>query len=278
MSKGFTSRARVAAALAFVPFLFGAARVPPAAAHDFWLEPSSLVTTLGEPTGLRLFVGQPGAGEPFPRSSSHMRRFEIIGPNTVLRPLGFDGMDPAGFIRLPEPGLWVVAYESQESTTRLDGESFDRYLAEEGLEEALELRRRKGKLGQPATELFSRSVKALIRVVEPAEGPTAPQEAPILDRPTGLPLELMLESRAAGSVSVRLLADGAPVPGSLLELFSLDGSAPGAKTRTDTAGRALFSLGPGPWLVTAVTLQENEGDQADWKSTWASLAFAHPGY
>src|SRR5688572_28425090 len=50
-----------------------------AAAHDFWIELSTPRAAPGEPVAARLFVGDQGTGEPFPRDPAHLLRFWAAG-------------------------------------------------------------------------------------------------------------------------------------------------------------------------------------------------------
>jgi hypothetical protein len=95
-----------------------------------------------------------------------------------------------------------------------------------------------------------------------------------------LPFELVLEHanapaqpEAGHDVVLRLLLDGAPLAGSLVEVRRLDQQGSGPSARTDTGGRLRLTLGPGSWLATAVHLDAARPATADWESVWTSLTF-----
>ena len=103
------------------------------------------------------------------------------------------------------------------------------------------------------------------------------------DRALGFPLELIAESNpyrlADGeTLALRLLYDGRPLAGALVEAVPLEGAMTPLRTRTDDAGGASFSLPRrGAWLVTTVHMVEApEGSGVDWESFWASLTFELP--
>lgn len=244
----------------------------PLAAHDFWIEPSRYAAAAGEPLALRLRVGEAFAGEAMPRDPAHLARFTAVGREVELAVSGVDGGEPAGFLVAPA-GAYVVVYGSQPGELRLEAARFARYLVEEGLEGILLERERRGEVGEPVRERFSRCAKALVRLGGD-EGDGA-----VFARPVGLALELVPEAdptrpAGGGELAFRLLHGGEPLAGA--RVAAVSGRVPARVTaRTDAAGRVSLPIAePGPWLVTAVHMVPAAADSgADWESLWASLTF-----
>ena len=112
-----------------VIFLFVAASR--AAAHDFWIEPSTFRPKANEPVQLSLRVGEHFKGDPVPRNPEKMEGFIIRGPDHYSRPVnGTDGVDPAGSLSLEADGMYVVGYRSKRSKIELEAEKFEEYLKE----------------------------------------------------------------------------------------------------------------------------------------------------
>jgi len=242
--------------------------VPSAAAHDLWIVPPAA----GELAEVRLRLGHAGDPETVRRDGRRLVRFAAVAPTGEEHAVpGLDGADPAGFFRPDREGLWTIVYESREAFSELPADRFRAYLEEEGLDAVLDLRRRRGEDGEPGRELYSRSLKSLVRV-----GPEA-----TADRAVGLPLELVIETAprlwAGGRLRLRLLLRGEPLPGALVDVRSLDDGATVASPRTDGDGRLELELGPGTWMAAVVHMQAEEtSPRADWRSLFATLTWAIP--
>jgi len=286
---------------------------PAALAHDFWIEPSTFTPSVGPVHAARLLIGHPGAAEGYGRNPAHVAEFALVGPLAAppaaaerSEPAssssigaagsareragdeadaperravpGRDGADPAGLVRLPSEGRYVLVYRSNPSTVEMEPADFEDYLREKGLEGVIAQRRELGESDEPGREAFSRCAKALVTTANAPAGARAP-----CDTAVGLPLELVLlddpHFRTAASLRVRLDRAGEPLAGALLHVESL-AREPGAERETlsawtDDAGVARLPLDAGEWLVTAVhAVRAAEGSAQQWRSRWASLAFA----
>lgn len=246
----------------------------PLLAHDFWIEPTSLVPEVGQSVGLRLRVGERLAGDAVPLLATHVKRFVVVaGDAAEPRPVpGRRGDDPAGSVRVAASGLHVVGYLSQPSSIELPADKFDAYLRDEGLDAIAAQRAAHAPSTAPVREHYTRCAKSLLQV-----GPAASSQA---DRRLGLPLELVAERNpyAIGAdqrLPLRLTYQDRPLAGALVvAINSLDPAAQ-QSARSDAEGRVQFALHPGGlWLVKAVHMVAAAADSgADWSSLWASLTF-----
>lgn len=241
-------------------------------AHDFWIEPSSFTPAAGERISVRLRVGQRFVGDPVPRDPQLIERFTAVGSGGETDVLGVPWRDPAGYVSFAEPGLYLIAYDSDRSPLEQDGPKFEHYLAEEGLERISRLRAARGQTAAAGREVFSRCAKSLIAVS--GKGGAG------FDRVVGLPLELVPEADptalpAGGELPLRLLRTGKPLAGALV--VAIPREAPDARVsgRTGADGRVRLRIDrPGDWLVKAVDMQPAPADSgADWESFWASFTF-----
>lgn len=249
------------------------------AAHDFWIEPSSFAVTVGDPVRIHLRVGERFLGEPVVRNEPRIEQFILTGPGGVRPVLGRDGMDPAGLLRLDAPGIWFVGYSSKPTAVQLTASNFERYLREEGLERIIEDRAKRNESHLAGRELFSRSVKSLLRA-----GPGSHDNG--FDRVLGLPLEIVAEADPLaipdGRLPVRLLFGARPLEGALVVAYQKDASARqgGLETfrgRTDVQGRVVLPVSAGQWLVKSVHMERAEPrSNAEWHSVWTALTFEIP--
>src|SRR4051794_3480746 len=244
----------------------------PLCAHDFWLEPSTFSPRPGQILGVRLRVGQDLLGDPVPRDPALVNRFifeDAGGPKPLV---GRDGADPAGLLRVADPGLLVIGYLSNPSPVELPADKFNQYLKDEGLDAIVALRARRSQSGAAGRELFLRCAKSLV-----LSGPASPAQA---DRQLGFTLELVAErnpyaTRAGEDFPLRLTFEKTPLAGALVTAINKANPSEKQTARTGPDGRVRLRLPRGGmWLIKAVhMIPAPAGANADWKSFWASLTF-----
>ena len=235
----------------------------PAAAHDFWIEPSTFTPSPGQLVAVRLRVGERLQGEPVPRRSARIERFFARSAAGEFDVHGRDDRDPAGVLTVRDGGTTVVAYRSRPARTELEAPKFERYLREEGLEFVIEQRKARGESGKPGIEVYSRAAKALLH----GGG------GPVTDRALGLRLELV----RSGS-HFQVLFEGEPLRGALVVALRRGAAGSPVRLRTDSAGMVRFpTLRRGEWLVKTVhMIRADAAANADWESLWASVTFSIP--
>lgn len=246
-----------------------------ALAHDFWIEPSTFRPAVGSELAVALRVGQDFRGDPVPRNSKLITRFALVSSVAETPISGFDGVEPAGIVRVIEPGVLWVVYRSGRTPVTLEPDKFEKYLTEEGLEKIHVLRQRRGESDKPGREVFSRSVKSLLIAESGSHGG--------FDRALGLTLEIVLKkdpgTLAPGdSLPLTLLSEGQPLEGALVTAMEHENPSQKVKSRTDRRGQALLRIGPkGVWLIKAVRMiPAPPGVDADWESIWTSVTFEIP--
>jgi uncharacterized GH25 family protein len=245
------------------------------AAHDVWIEPGSYRPAVGETVTIALSVGEEWTGEPVARNVPRIVRFWAVGPGGEIPVVGTHGSVPAGSFQIDKPGLYVVAYRSNNAYLEQPAAEFEAHLKKEGLEGFIAERARRGESAKPSRELYSRCIKSLLAAGGGSGG--------LLDRPLGLTLELVAErdpyrTDLGEEMVVRALYEGAPLVG--LQVEAIPAAAPQGKVtlRSDAEGRVRFKLDrKGPWLVKAVHMRRaDDPTEGDWESFWASLTFELP--
>lgn len=267
-------RPRSIAASMVVLLLAGA----PLAAHEFWLEVTDYKPDTGDVVAVTHFVGENFKGESFPYVGNWFQKYVIADAKQTRDAKGVDGNDPALKLTLEEPGLTILAYQSNPNAITFETwPKFLKYLNDEGLERFEALHRSSGKPLTQIQEYYTRCAKALIGV---AGGKGE-------DRAIGLPLELVAlrnpyDLAAGDRLPVRVLFKGKPAGGVLVKAFNKDTPTKPLRIRTDTAGRAEIPLlASGVYLLNAVHMMEPtgidvKGQTYQWQSLWASLTFALP--
>lgn len=246
--------------------------------HDLWIEPSVSRPKIGERVDIGLCVGVGFPGEVVARSERRILRFASIDGGGLEQPiLGVDGRAPAGIWRPIRAGTTLFVYESTPARIELEAAKFEAYLAEEGLDHVLRLRREAGAATKPGVELYSRSLKALVLCSDPTrEGP----ETSGFDRRCGLPFEIVPErdpfgARIGEELSLQVWYHDAPLVGASIGVVVRGSPEPATRLRTDEHGRVKIRIAAaGLHLVHGCWMERAAPDSlADWRSTWTSLTF-----
>jgi uncharacterized GH25 family protein len=244
----------------------------PVLAHDFWIEPGNFRPRLGEPMNVRLRVGEHLQGDAVPFAPARVQHFIVHDGANRRTVSARPGSEPAGALRIVNPGMHVVGYHSHASRVELPADKFDAYLIEEGLDAVAAQRPQRPANDGKVRERFIRCAKSLVLAGTPGEEQG--------DRQLGFPLELLAQSNpyrllAGEELTVLLNFQNRPLTGALVVAMNSLNPADTQRQRSDDAGRARFRVPPGGlWLVKAVHMvAAAPGEDADWTSYWASLTF-----
>lgn len=267
--------------LKFILYVFAvAATALPAAAHDFWLEPTAFEIAAPGVLQVHARVGHKEDRSAWATYPSRIVSLTSIGPDGITDQRKAVIGDPAlGLIgaALPSAGFHILTLTSTHAVSELPAEKFNAYVAEEGVLPILADRETRGTMSKAGREIYSRRGKTLLRVGQASEG----QDAHIT-RPLGLTLEIvplqnpLLADPATGfEFEVRFRGD--LVPGATVHLSRLDAVTEDvAPITTGKDGRATFaSLDGGAWMLHTVWSSPLEGDaRGDYDTTFSSLTFA----
>jgi len=263
----------------------------PLAAHDHWIEPTTFRPAVGERVELALCVGRPAQFEQQVRDPRHFTRFESWAPGaTAAQPvLGLDGKSPAGLFKAKVAGAHLIVFQSDHSSVEIEPAKYTAFLREEGLEDVLAERERRGESALPGRDSYVRFDKTLLDV---ANGPVANKPADGVDRvgfdrdgfdrDVGLPFELVLETDPSAwqpeqPIHLRLELAGQPIAGRQIRLTRLTEPHLVLLARTDAAGRAEFvPPSAGPFCACSVYQRratKEQGLDGDWEGLWASFSF-----
>jgi uncharacterized GH25 family protein len=258
-------------------FVAALVMAPAAAAHDFWLEPEEFKTEMGEPVSVHFSVGDAGAQEPW-----NLKLEKVVGlksciaaqctPQTDIAPNTPERRGRA-VVRLEAAGTHVLAFESRNSFSELDGQKFTEYAEKEGLTAVLQDRKERKARASAGRELYSRRAKALIHVKGARPGDVS---APVGHTLEIIPLKNPYALRQGEALRVRVLFNGAPLVGATIDFDDLsDQLDPQQSGVTDGEGDASFKIdGAGPFkLMTIWGVPLADRRRADYETIFASLTF-----
>jgi uncharacterized GH25 family protein len=248
-----------------------------ASAHDMFVRPARFFVAEHAEVLVRILNGT------FSKSENSIARARVRDIS-VVGPAGHERLDTAAWttegdtstfvVKTGAAGTYVVAASTRPNVIPLEAKDFNLYLRTDGIPDVLEARRKAGELEQPARERYAKHVKALLQVGETRSDHYAtelgyPAELVPLDNPYALAV--------GGSLRVRTVVDGAPVPN---QFVLYGGRTPNGSriaprsVRADSTGVARIPLrARGTWYVKFIHMARVEGDSVDYESKWATLTF-----
>lgn len=255
----------------------------PASGHDLFLELASHRLAPATATSVALVNGTFGRSENV-ITRDRMLDVSVVGPGDErAHPPEEDWRDEGVTSWLDfetgSPGTYVLGVSTAPRMIELAPEAFNKYLRHDGVLDVLEQRTRDGQLKEPARERYSKHVKAVVQVGDVVSG--------AYDEVLGYPIEIVPlrdPNRLApgGTLPVRVLMDGAPLPSQLVYAsFSghhahdeSGGHVEAFSGRTDDDGVARISVDrPGRWYIRLIHMVEVPEPDVDYESQWATLTF-----
>ena len=175
-----------------------------------------------------------------------------------------------------QPGLHLLAFQSNNSSIALEADKFNAYLTEDGIENILALRKQRGELGKPARELYQRCAKTMLQVSGVAQTGLIR-----FGTNTGMPLEIIPQQnpyalKAGDELAVEILFEGKPLPNAVVRTWQRAGQSAMAQARyrTDARGQVRVKItAAGQWMISLVRMVPLTTPTADYQSYWASYTF-----
>jgi len=241
--------------------------------HDFWLEAHPFYTESGKTVDLSIHVGNEFVGDSLPNIASWYTDFSLYSAQSKKDIEGELGRDPAGFFTPSQPGTNAIGYQSTFSYVELDSATFNKYLDEEGLNNAIKYRQDHGQNKSQGNENYIRHAKALVQA-----GDQFKVDYSQLNLGYDLeiiPLSNPYQKNLNDKLSVKILYKNKPARDILLSAFSRVKPDQIQHIRSNSDGIARIRLNQsGDWLLKAVKILKIDDDKADWQSHWASLTFS----
>jgi hypothetical protein len=261
--------------LAFVLVLAAAATLQ---AHDMFFRLRAYFVTPKTAMTLPLLNGT------FSKSENSIT-WDRVADLSVSGPRGREKMDSASWntrgdtsllsYTPPVAGTYVVGLSTRPRELEQAAADFNKYLADDGIPDILELRKANGTSDQKARERYHKHVKAIFQV-----GST---RSDAWQKVLGYPAELVptsnpYDSKRGTVLAFRCLVDGKPAPNQLVMTGgrrSNDSRLPMRSTRCNAQGVAHVTLDfAGIWYVKFVHMEPVKDGSVDYESKWASVTFA----
>jgi uncharacterized GH25 family protein len=248
----------------------------PVFAHDYWLEPDAFFLPVGESVHVHLHLGDDFKSEeekPFQKKPTV--KFQLLSAKETqdLAAAGEEGKKPVARVKAQAAGNYLIALERSPQTINLAADKFNAYLAEEGLDAILELRRKACEDKQEGRERYSRYLKALLQVGDQRDDTYKKEVGHRLEI---VPQENPYQRKVGAQLTVKVLFEGKPLRGA--KLFAHHRAGDKVATQMGTTSReglAVIKLEKaGSWLIRLVHMRRCEGvADIDWESFWGAYTF-----
>lgn len=251
----------------------------PVRSHEFWIDPGRGQVGPGTVISADIRVGQDFSGTALPyleRTVQSITHWSPAGETAIVPQAG--DLPAIGSLAVQTPGLHIITLETHPAYAVFDTfPEFEEYALDEGLDTVPGSHRVRGLAEINIAESYVRNTKTLVQVGQ--------AQTDQIDRPTGLPFELVLQGNPYANQTDMLVFtlfwNGEPASGRQISMYHVpEHGAPPEDTvkitaTTDHAGHAEFAhQGSGRYLFNAVRMQAADGPgSVVWHSHWASLSF-----
>ncbi len=227
----------------------------------------------GKTVDISLHIGAEFVGDSQPNIYNWYDDFSLYNGASISEIEGELGDDPAGRFRPELPGTYLIGHQTTFTFIEIEPEIFNKYLHEEGLDNAIHFRQVHNLTNRPAKENYIRHAKLLVQSGQGFEVDNSLREIGYILEIT--PLQNPYKLRKGDKLDLKVLYRGQPAPDLLLIAFSKNQPKRLQNIRTDSNGLATISLDEeGPWLAKAVKILRLDNQKAEWQSHWASLTFS----
>ena len=202
------------------------------AAHDMFLKPTRYFAPENAEVRVRVLNGT------FVKSENSIARnrvadFSVVTParRVVLDTTEWTvtGDTSTFHIHTRDAGTYVIGASNRPSVIELSADDFNLYLRDDGIPDMLEARRSSGELGKPATERYSKHIKALVQVGDAR----SEHFGTVLGYPAELvPLDNPYTLKPGGTLRVRTVVDGKPVANQLVVYGGTGANDAGIEAKT----------------------------------------------
>ncbi len=253
--------------------------VTAALAHEFWIYPENFFPKLGEKLTWKIQVGEDYEGERWGGGSRRVERLRLFTKKgqkdlTATIQQSDAQVAPPAFT-IEQPGTQMLVLETNNSFIELEGKKFEAYLKEDGLNVAIDYRRKNAEQQKMGREFYRRCAKTIMQVGEATNDlPTKPMGIDL----DIIPLQNPYAMKPGSALSCRILYNKKPLANAMVRCWRrVNGKTEVEFQQTNAQGEATFELtkkGKAAYMLSSVHMvRHTADDKADWQSLWGSVTF-----
>jgi uncharacterized GH25 family protein len=243
-------------------------------AHEFWLQPDKFFYQPGESLKVTFKVGENFMGESWNLKKHRIEKLELHSINGIKNlsqqvTEGETGMLEENQLKA---GTQMIVMQSNNAFISLDGQKFNEYLKEDGLDEVYDHREKNNLLADSAKEFYSRHTKLLVQVGD--------KKDESFKKVIGLPIEIIPETnpydaKVGSPMRFKVVFDNKPLFGAKVRVWNRYNNRTTVQNiyaEKDGVIETRIS-NPGSWMISVVKMVPSKDPKADWQSYWGSLVF-----
>lgn len=256
----------------------------PVKAHEFWLAPQKFSYQAGEKLFLRWHVGEDFTGQNWGGNKEKTVLLRAFSNNYQydLQPfLSAVKGDSVKLDAITYAGNYTIAYQGNNSFIEMAADSFNTYLAEDGLANVLQWRRENNKDTTRSRESYQRSAKTLVRIKSTMKKSDF-MKTSFIASPVGLALDIVpldnpYNLKQTTSMQFNIYFSGRPLRDGLVRVWHKVNGKTEVKTLQVIKGLLETTIEPnGTWMISIVKMELLKGDsKADYQSYWGSLTWGY---
>ena len=246
--------------------------------HEFWLEPIRYILKPGEAVRIKFQAGENFTGQNWQGNKSTIEQLKLFYKDVDddLRNILSDSTNGDSLkLQFFDEGTVVVAYQSTNKYIEISPDTFQTYLKEDGLQNALDYRTANGLTDSIGREYYKRSVKTIIQVGSDKDS--------AYKRKTGLPLEIIplahpYTLKKGQLFPVKILFMDSVLVNNMVKVWHRhNGKTEMKDLYTDANGRLQVPVSlSGQWMLSVVKIEPlSDTSRADWQSYWGSLTWGY---
>jgi uncharacterized GH25 family protein len=246
-----------------------------AEAHEFWLHPERFRLNAGETLAVSFKIGENFTGEPWKFRKQRVELLNLYGDDGYQQKLIdriVDGDKENLKVTFERDGTHIIALQTNNAFIKTDGEKFNAYLKEDGLDEAYDFRLANNQLADSASELYSRYTKLLVQVGDKLSNTHLKE--------LGFPIEIVpLENpyavKVGDKIHFKVLYQGKPLFGARVKVMNRYNNRTLIQNiYTEKDGTMETTLSNrGLWMVHVVKMIPSKDKKAEWQSYWGNIVF-----
>ncbi len=251
----------------------------PVFAHEFWLEPQQYLFSRADEISIRFRVGENFTGDNWTGNRQKINTLKLYYADItddISDALSDDEGDSLQF-SIHEEGTAMIAFNGKNSFIELDAANFNAYLEEDGLYNAIDLRKHLNETDSIGREYYQRSVKTIVQV--------GALKTNIYKKQTGLPVDIIplshpYQLKNGDSITVQVLFKGEPLSNAKIRTWhKLPTGVTSNSYSSNSKGEIRFPVTTsGEWMVSCVRMMRLEDNaNANWQSYWGSLTWGYTG-
>ncbi len=245
-----------------------------AEASEFWLQPMKFVYKVGDTIEAQSVWGKNFIDERLPLRNDQVVKLEhyVAGRMEDMKPLLKQEASRQVSFVAKDPGTHLLVMQSAGIVRTLAADTFNTYLKDSGLDEALFAREKNGSLNKPGKESYTLCTKLYLSAGAEPTGSCK--------KIAGLPLEIIPGKnpsllKPGETLHCKIVWQGKPLFGARVKVWSRkDNRTLLQNIYTEKNGTIATPISSeGAWMVSVMHTSPGKTPQADWQTYWSSMVF-----